>query len=373
MNAPRLLVLSASTGNGHVSAANAIADEAKARGFHAVAVDTLDFCPRAYKVWYAGGYEMLVRRQKHVWGHFYEVSDQPGTLFEFQDWLDTTMCEGVERLVQQEKPDWVVCTHSLPQPKLAAIRAKYGFRMAIVITDLWPHAMWLRGEPDMFFVPQEWTKKELVKREARYADRCHVAGMPVHALFGEQPPKPEARTALGLPVEGSLVTIVSGGIGAGPMVRAVRALTKVADHVVAIAGRNKALHRRLTLAFEGNEQVKVWGHTPQTQMAQAMAASDLLVSKPGGLTTFESLAIGVPMVVFWPFLIPGQEEGNAKYIVESGCGAEAKKLKDLGPVVGGLLNDSARLQAMAAKAKSMGIPDATKRIVDALALASPAE
>jgi processive 1,2-diacylglycerol beta-glucosyltransferase len=366
MKAPRILVLSASTGNGHVSAANAIADEAKSRGFHAVAVDTLDFCPRAYKVWYAGGYEMLVRRQKHVWGHFYEVSDQPGTLFEFQDWLDTTMCEGIERLVAQEKPDWVVCTHSLPQPKLAAIRERYGFKMAIVITDLWPHAMWLRGEPDLFFVPQEWTKKELAKREPSFEAKCHVSGMPVHAMFGEQADKSNSRAALELPVDGSLVTIVSGGIGAGPMVRAVRALTKVTDHVVAVAGRNKALHRRLTLAFDGHPQVSVWGHTPQTKMAQTMAASDLLVSKPGGLTTFESLAVGVPMVVFWPFLIPGQEEGNAKYIVESGCGTEAKKLSNLAPVVGELLRDPVKLKAMAEKAKAMGIPDATKRIVDSL-------
>ena len=127
MSAPRILVLSASTGNGHVTAANAGADEAKSRGLQALSVDTLDFCPKAYKVWYAGGYEMLVRRQPGVWGRFYEVSDMPGTLFDFQFWLDTTMCERLEQLISEEKPDWVVCTHSLPQPRLADLRAKFGF------------------------------------------------------------------------------------------------------------------------------------------------------------------------------------------------------------------------------------------------------
>lgn len=366
MATPRILVLSASTGNGHVTAANAIADEAKSRGLHALSVDTLDFCPKAYKVWYAGGYEMLVRRRPGLWGHFYEVSDQPGTLFEFQDWLDTTMCEKLEKLVDQEKPDWVVCTHSLPQPRLAELRKKYGFKMAIVITDLWPHAMWLRGEPDLFFVPQEWTRDELVKREARFRDRIHVAGMPVHGVFGCQKGQPETRRELGLPEAGTVVSIVSGGIGAGPMVGAVRSLASVAGHVVAVAGRNKPLYRRLTRAFEADARVSVWGNTPQPKMALMMAASDLLVSKPGGLTTFESLAVGVPMVVFWPFLIPGQEEGNARFLVESGCGAEAKTLKDLAPVVGGLLGAPDRLAQMRSACLRQGIPDATKRIVDVL-------
>lgn len=366
MKKPRILILSASTGNGHVTAANAIADEANSRGLHAVHVDTLDFCPKAYKVWYAGGYEMLVRRKPSLWGYFYEASDKPGALFDFQAVLDTTMCDKIAQLVEKEKPDWVVCTHSLPQPKLAELRKKHGFKMAIVVTDLWPHAMWLRGDPDRFFVPQTWSKEELLNRDDRFRDRVEVVGMPVHMQFGNQKSKTDSRKELGMPETGSLVTIVSGGIGGGPMVPAVRALTQSSDRVIAIAGRNKALHKRLIKAFQNDPQVTVWGNTPQDRLAMAMAASDLLVSKPGGLTTFESLAVGVPMVVFWPFLIPGQEEGNARFLVDTGCGAIANNLKELVSTTKDLLNDPIKLSAMIRACSEQAIPDATRRIVDSL-------
>jgi processive 1,2-diacylglycerol beta-glucosyltransferase len=101
-------------------------------------------------------------------------------------------------------------------------------------------------------------------------------------------------------------------------------------------------------------------------MATVMAASDLLIGKPGGLTTFEALASGLPFVVAEPFLIPGQEEGNADFLVETGIGRRAKDVEQAVRVVGNLLRAPEQLTAMGQAARTHARPDAVQVIIDTL-------
>lgn len=357
MKQPRLLVLSASTGNGHLSAAEAIVTEARSRGLEAVHVDALDFTPKGFQTWYRGGYETLVRRRPEAWGHLYRTSDRPLFNYWFQTRLDATMCRGLRRLLTQEQPDWVVCTHSLPQPTLATLRRQFHYRTAVVVTDLYPHRMWLRGRPDWYFVPQQWTREILERRIPWSKGHITVSGMPVSTLFRRSKPAPES------PVT---VLMTSGGIGGGPLVAAAQAVASTGVRLLIVAGRNEALRQAAASAFADSADVQVFGHVDQASMAGLMEQSHLLVAKPGGLTTFESLAMELPFVVYRPFLIPGQEEGNADFLVKSGAGVVAGTPEELGDVVGRLAADQARRKQMASKAKGQAMPDATKTIVDQL-------
>ncbi len=369
----RILILSASTGNGHISAAKAIEAVCKEKGLYGRMVDALKYAPRAFQMWYGGGYEMVVRRAPASWGMLYKVSDEPNISYRVQTRMDYGFLFALRKLLKEERPDWVVCTHSLPQPRLAELRKEFGFKMAIVVTDLYPHLMWLRGEPDHYFVPSEWTKQILEERHPGSGAITTITGIPIHPIFSHEFTEAEIVKSTGREPGVPIVTVTSGGIGGGPFAAALKALFSLDRrvHLEVICGRNEArrrdIERRvLKMPFNSKVTVKVRGHISQEEMALRMHASEFIISKPGGLTTSECLAVGCPMLVFHPFLIPGQEEGNADFLVKEGAGAAAGTVEELITVARDLLDNPEKLREMSEKAKSHGKPRAANEIVEAI-------
>lgn len=372
------LILSASTGNGHLSAARAVEQDLLSRGIRALHEDTLMWTPKGWKLWYGNGYEFTVRNMPKFWGMLYKVSDETTNWqFHVQTHLDMFFCRKIDQLVEQTNPCWVICTHSLPQPRLAMLREKRpGMKMAVVVTDLKPHEMWLRGEPDWFFVPTEWSADQLEKRKPGARARCTVCGIPVNAAFNDPRPKSDIRASLKLPNDMPVVLLTAGGIGAGPVVPMLRKLAKEADRplfVVAVCGRNKKTFANTKMQAKlitagTNLKVRVLGHVAPTDMAAYMNACDLLVGKPGGLTTSEALVAGCPFLVADPFVIPGQEEDNRDFLVEKGIGVRAKTLEEVAEVALELVGDPNRLAEMSRRARENGHPDSaaiiTKKLLE---------
>jgi processive 1,2-diacylglycerol beta-glucosyltransferase len=370
---PRILILSASTGNGHMSAAHALERQLVSEGLEAKAVDTLDYTGSAFKTWYAGGYETCVRTRPEAWGHLYKVSDKPRLAYHFQGMLDFGFVSRTRRLLQTYEPDVVVCTHSLPQPYLAYQRKRLGFKIAVIVTDLYPHLMWLRGEPDVFFVATEWSKEVLESRNPTYKGRVVVTGIPVNRLFGERLPKDVAKLRLGLDPAKPVIMITVGGIGAGPVVEVCEGLASIPidAQVVAISGRNKRLFQELQTALpelskKSSMKFLPKGSVPVEEMALLMQASDFMIGKSGGLTTSEALAAGCPFVVLEDLLIPGQEFDNAQFLHETGSGLFLHSLKELPAQARELLSNPEKLAAMSSRATKLGRPDAVQTISAAL-------
>jgi len=252
----------------------------------------------------------------------------------------------------------------LPQPILARWRKRQGFRVGVVVTDLYPQLMWLRGDPDWFFVPGDWSQEILERRHPRAKGRTTVTGIPIDRLFGQHVPKAEVRTSLGLDSDLPTVLVTSGGIGGGPVGGVVREFTSLEGvQTVVVCGRSEAALKAANDAARGQKGFTVKGLVPSPEMADLMKAADLIVAKPGGITTFEALAVGLPFVVFDPFLIPGQEEKNAEFLVENGIGKRAGDAKSLVVLVKGLLSDRKALADMSANALKRAKPDAAERIV----------
>ncbi len=368
---PRVLIVTASVGNGHISAARAIEEECASRGLPVENVDMIEFTPKAFQTWYRGGYEKAVKDTPKMWGLLYWWSDVPGPLFDIQDWLDTTFCVKLDGIVERFQPDIVVCVHSLPQPRLDRIRrAGRPFQIAVVVTDMHPHKMWLRGRPDVFFVPSEWSVERLMSRLPELQrEQIHVVGIPVNRAFAAAPDEPRS--------EEPMVVVTSGGIGGGPIVEAVDALARMPQRakIVAVSGRNAAAKRDLdahreTLPDWANP-VEVRGHVPLAEMASLVKRCTVLVGKSGGITTYEALAAGAPFVVYMPFLIPGQEEQNAVFLADCGAAVQALDPQDLVRRVGHLLESSEDRQAMRERAFAAAMPHSARQIVDGLLASLP--
>ncbi len=371
---PRVLILSASTGNGHISAARALEAVCKSQGLEVAMADTLDYAPKAYRLWYAGGYEALVRWIPAAWGLLYRDSDKNSASFRFQTRLDVVLLKRLDALVRSFQPDWVLCTHSLPQPRLALLKSQgEPFKMGIVITDLHPHLMWLRGEPDAFFVPNEWSKRRLVERLPVAESRITITGIPVHPAFGAREARGEARLSAGLESDIPVILVSAGGIGGGPFEEVVQLLQKSETplQAVVICGRNAGLHAHIAHALAQNPsragvKIILKGYISLQEMATLMHAADFMIGKPGGLTSSECLVAGCPLIIYAPFMIPGQEEDNARSLVENGAGIVAHNAQELGAVVKRLLENPAEVDSLRDNGLALGKPNATTDIIQAI-------
>lgn len=373
MKSPKLLVLTASTGFGHTSAARAIVEEAIGRGLEAKAVDVLEYTSPAFAAWYRGGYEMLVRRRPKLWGYLYKTSDRPLMNYLVQTSLDWWNCRHLRDLIEEYQPDWIVCTHSLPQPRLRTLQKRLGggFKTSVVVTDLYVHRMWLRGKPNLYFVPQDYSRQVLQTRRKKLAVGSKVTGIPIHPSFLENQASAQARSELGLSNEFTIV-LSAGGIGGGPVMEVAQSLAKTGRQVCVVAGRNDALLPGLQKIASDHEKMRVYGALPPEEMSKLMRAAHVMVGKPGGLTTFECLALGLPFLVYWPLLIPGQEEGNAQFLQEVGAGLICRDLESMIQAVERLSQDSQALAEMRERALAHAYPIAAQAIVDELVAQSSA-
>jgi processive 1,2-diacylglycerol beta-glucosyltransferase len=269
--------------------------------------------------------------------------------------------------MKEFEPDAIVCTHFLPGSLVSWLKSKEKLRakLAIVVTDFDVHAMWLTGNADRWFVALDETRAHLaalgIDRE-----KIRVSGIPIDPKFAAVVDPRATRLRLGLDPDRTTILVSAGGFGVGPVEHLVTALSRI-EHpaqVVVICGRNEELRERLRAVLASapprNARVDLVGFT--REMDAFMSASDLLVGKPGGLTTSEALAKGLAIVIVNP--IPGQEERNSDHLLEEGAAIRANNLPAIGWKVDRLLSDPQRLGTMRERSLALGRPHAARTVAD---------
>ncbi len=368
----RVLLLSASAGAGHVRAAQALErafrDAGAAREVRHV--DVLEHTSQLFRRLYSKVYLDLVNQAPEVLGWLYDYLDRPWKHERRRLAFDKLNVRPFVRLLQTYRPDWTVSTHFLPAEIIAWLRAegRLDARQAVVLTDFDVHALWLHRHVDHYFVALDETRVHL-ERLGIPSDRITVSGIPIDPAFAAAKDPRAMRASHGLEPDRPTILVSAGGFGVGPVERLVRVLLELRHRVqvVVVCGRAAALKSRLDrLAADaprdGPVALRVVGYT--TEMDEYMAAADLLVGKPGGLTTSEALARGLALVIVNP--IPGQEERNADHLLEEGAAIRCNNLPVLAYKIDRLLDDPARLAALRTGARRLGRPDAARDIVATL-------
>ena len=366
---PRVLLLSASSGAGHVRAAQALEKAFLATGECQVEhIDVIQYVSRLFQRIYDKAYISMVRRAPELMGVLYDRTDQPWQHLRRRVAMDRLNTQPMIRMLKRVQPDLCVATHFLPAEIISWLIAKRKLkaRHAIVVTDYDVHAMWLCHTVDRYCVAIEEAAEYLagigVPREI-----IRVTGIPIDPLFAVKLDKITARNRLELDPGAPMILISAGGYGIGPVEQLVRDLLALQKpwQIVAIAGKAEKVQKRLAEIARGagnlpNGVPRLCPVGFTTEMDQYMAAADLLIGKAGGLTTSEALARALPMALIEP--IPGQEERNADHLLEAGAAIRCNNLPAAAWKIAGLLNDSSRLERMRQAAGQMGRPESAAAI-----------
>jgi processive 1,2-diacylglycerol beta-glucosyltransferase len=367
---PRILILSASVGAGHLRAAEAVELAARQMLPDATVknVDVLQMTNRLFRRFYGQAYLDLVNKAPHVLGYFYDLLDQPSRSGSshgdrFRLMLEKMNLKKFTKFLSSEPWDVVINTHFLPAEIISSMRrsGKLDVPQVTVTTDFETHRLWVNEPCERYFTATEEGALYLhswgVPSEA-----TQTTGIPINPAFST----PKDRAALlakhGLNGNRPIVLQLAGGFGVGPIEKLFGSLMQVSVplQVVAVCGRNATLKADLEhLPRSARHKVKVLGFTKE--MHELMAVADLVISKPGGLTTSEALASGAVMVIVNP--IPGQESRNSDFLLENGAAIKVNNLATLNHKLTALLRNPERLAQLQANARRLGRPKAAFDVV----------
>lgn len=355
----RTLILAAGVGSGHNSAARAIEDQLRLSDGEVRRLDVLDTTNELFNRLYDDAYFTLVAEVPWLVSWGYDSQDPPFKLAPLMRWWEQLNTMSTVREIRDFNPDVVICTHFLPARlvSLMIARRQLKAQLTVVTTDYDFQGLWLSAPLGQMFVAREETRQYLLSLGLP-ADRVTTSGIPVRPEFSTgfdaAALRAEHRLAADVPV-----VLISAGAAGGPRTLQVVAQTLALGQefqAVVVCGRNAELKQQVEQAVEGRDNYRVLGFTEQ--MPELMRISSMFVGKPGGLSSSECMAAGLPMVIIDP--IPGQEERNSDHLLESGAAVRCNYPTTVGYKIGTLLDDPERLARMASRARAIGRPDAAQ-------------
>ncbi|CAM3767311.1 MGDG synthase family glycosyltransferase [Alicyclobacillus pomorum] len=328
----KLLILSASYGEGHQQAAVAIRDALKNMSPH-TEVKIIDYMRSVHPMLdsvmkYC--YLNSVRFAPALYGWFYKGTSQipPSSIIQRQ--LNSLGIDEMEETLREYQPDVVLATFPTPAGVVSYLKqqGKVDVPLATVITDHAIHSQWIHPFTDAYFVGSEHVRKGMLARGIP-SDAIHVTGIPVRPAFLQSFDREALCKKYGLRPEIPTVLVMGGGYGVmGDVNQICEELFQYPYpvQVIVVAGKNKRMKMQLDEAVKTATR-PAWVYGFVSEVYELMAVADLMLTKAGGLTISEALAVQLPMLLYRP--IPGQEVQNAKFLVRSGVAVLARNRKQV--------------------------------------------
>lgn len=366
MRSPKILFLSASVGEGHTAAAQAVCNALESRlpDTRCEIVDSYRYASEVFHRVASNGYIGMVKVLPQLYRFIYDQAERATQVSAFKKWLHRYTALNLRQYVGRLAPDVVVCTHAFPCGVMSEYKREFPDAPAVVgiVTDFVVHPFWIHRNIDAYAVATSAMRQTLVARGVR-PERVTVTGIPIDARFARRDDQRAVRRRLGLAPDQTTLLLMGGGVGIGPLEKAIAAIDRLAHpfQVVVVVGKNPTLERRLAEdAARFAHPVKVVGFV--SNVFDYMEAADVLVSKPGGLTSSEALAAQLPLVMLRP--LPGQEERNTRYLEAGGAGVRVQTTRELVHALHGLLSNPQELAAMRDRARRLARPAAAGEVAD---------
>lgn len=366
----KVLIFYASYGGGHLSAANAIKQciEENYKEYETKLVDCMQFVNKPINKITTTAYKEMAKKFPWVWGDFYYHSEN-GPLDRIVFESNKILSKKLLILLKEYNPDIVISTHAFANQMISYLKRKglISCKSAVIITDFELHNQWIVGNQntDYIFVSNLKLKEKIIELGVS-ENKIFITGIPISNRFSLKYNKVDIKKEFNLDSEKKVILLFGGGEFGLGREQTIEVLKAFIDNIgnmqiVAISGKNEKMKEEfnnIVKEKKAEKLVKVLDYT--NQVPELMSISDLVVTKPGGLTTSESLASELPIVVINP--IPGQEEENAEFLVNSGVAIWLKKDENISEKIHNLLSDESKLNEMKKNAKILAKKDATKNI-----------
>ena len=348
---------------GHLSAASATAAalEEIDPAVHTRIEDSYEYAALVVSGVVSNGYLRMVKTIPQMYRYIYDRAERATEVGSVRAWAQAFTAENLRPLMQRERPDAVVCTHAFPCGAMAEYKRRYSDAPPVVaiVTDFAVHGFWIHHNVDRYVVSTEEMRRVLLARGVR-AETILATGIPTRPQFAWQPESQTAlRERLHLPQDRAVALLMGGGLGIAPLERMIRELNAVRMPLAAvvIAGRNARVERRLMQTAE-TVSYPVRALRFVDNVYDYMHAADVLVTKPGGLSSAEALVAGIPLILSKP--LPGQEERNARVLVNAGAAIAAEKPSELPQAVETVLSSAPLRERMHQAAQSLARPEAAR-------------
>ena len=305
-------------------------------------------------------YLSVIQKLPELWDYLYDnpkVIERSDRLRRLLHQYDSPR---LKALLEEFKPEVVACTQAFPCGLVADYKSENGLNIPLygIITDFLPHAYWVHSQVDGYIVGSTESRQWLMDRRIDPA-RISASGIPIDPSFSQEPDRAALRRRLQLVNGFPTILLMGGGQGLGPIVDAVKAIDSVRLplQLMVVAGTNeKMYHQLITLVPRLRHSIQLFGHVDF--IPDLMSVATLLITKPGGLTTSEALAKGLPILVLNP--IPGQEVKNAHFLEQAKVGWRVEGPENLPQLLERLLNEPHLLREMMDQARALGKPRAAE-------------
>ena len=372
----KVLIFYASYGGGHLNAAKSIENCIKTnyKDIDVEMIDCMKYVNKTIEKVTTAAYREMAKKAPWAWGRIYSDA-QKGPLAHITTRSNKIMAIKLLKLLREKKPDLIISTHPFGSQMCSYLKRKnkINSKIATIMTDFAPHDQWLVGYEytDYFFVAHNKMKDYLISKgisESKVFD----TGIPISENFQKQYNKKEIFDKYNLDENKFTILFFGGGEFGLGKTRTVQIFNNFVEEtknnniqIIAISGKNP----KMKSAFEevvnsNNAGINIKIIEFSNEVPKLMAIANLVVTKPGGLTTSESLASHLPMVVINP--IPGQEEENAEFLESKNIAVWIKKSNNSKEIIEGLLNNKEKINIMKENTKILARPNSTRDICDIL-------
>ena len=366
----KIMIFYGSYGGGHLSAAKAIKEyiETNYNDIEIQMIDCVEYVNKALNKVTTKAYNDMAKVAPKAWGYIYKKAES-GIVGKFSIDINKLMAIKLNRLLRKFNPDYVISTHPFSSFMCAYLKkkGKAHFKLSTVMTDFAPHEQWLMYPyfVNSFFVATNEMKKALISKGIA-ENKIHVTGIPLSKRFLEIHDKEKTFEEFNLnPVKPTILFFGGGkmGIGKATTLEVLNTLSSNFKEyqIIAVSGQNKDMYenfKKIVKNTDREDSIKVLEFTDK--IPELMNISSLVITKPGGLTTTESLASNLPMIIINP--IPGQEEENAKFLENNGVGIWIKKNDNIKEKIESVLCNSNKLIEMKENTKKLSKPHSTEKI-----------
>lgn len=359
----RVLFLSVPTGHGHHQACRALEDYfADIDGVECKTIDVVDNVQPLFAEWLSDAYLLSTKVTPKVYGKFYDMAEKRDYSKEsfMSKVVKTILNKKLFRVLKDYKPDVIVASHLFSAIAISYLKSKYPLKakMVAIITDFTVHPYWEDVDIDYYVTATELLDYQTMKKGFP-PERVKSFGIPISPKFSKSIPKEEARRELGIE-DKFTVLLMMGSMGYGTdTMQNIKRLDALEDdlQLITVCGNNKKLKRQID-NMEKKKKIINYGFTNNVDLL--MDAADCIITKPGGLSTSEALAKGLPIILLDP--IPGQEDRNKEFMLNNGLAMSISETFTVDEAIYQLMHYPHKLNQLKENIKFASKPDSAKEM-----------